>query len=506
MSTNINFNKKLGITGDSGITLATNSTPSFSNVNSFSFDGVDEIFEGSSIYSELNGGTKLTLSIWLKPISGSPFLEYIVSNPRDASANNSQFALTLYEGFSVSFNVQSRISQYVSGRIGAITYGAWNHILVCVDLDRTVGTEGAIFINGRDETTTSRMGTLSSFYTATDALHIGVDANGGYNRYNGNIDELAIWSGQDFRGASEVSAIYNSGVPSNLNNTSGIAQPSLYFRMGENATFGTQWTMTDVNASYSVTSANMLEANRTTDVPTASSFTNTKSILLDGVDDFVTMGNVLDTSNTGADELSISAWYKTTTNATQLIVAKWANQSPFNGYALFLVGKELRFFIGSFVGNAYINVKSNSINSLIDGNWHHVVLTYDGSRASSGVKIYVDSTEISLNIIRDVAPDGVSDYSSYQDFMIGVRGNASNIGLPFDGNIDEVSYFNSELSASDVTSIYNSGVPNDISSLSPVSWWRCGDGDTAPILTDNGSASNDGTMTNFTTFSTDVPT
>jgi len=268
MSTNINFNKKLGITGDSGITLATNSTPSFSNVNSFSFDGVDEIFEGSSIYSELNGGTKLTLSIWLKPISGSPFLEYIVSNPRDASANNSQFALTLYEGFSVSFNVQSRISQYVSGRIGAITYGAWNHILVCVDLDRTVGTEGAIFINGRDETTTSRMGTLSSFYTATDALHIGVDANGGYNRYNGNIDELAIWSGQDFRGASEVSAIYNSGVPSNLNNTSGIAQPSLYFRMGENATFGTQWTMTDVNASYSVTSANMLEANRTTDVPT----------------------------------------------------------------------------------------------------------------------------------------------------------------------------------------------------------------------------------------------
>ncbi len=235
-------------------------------------------------------------------------------------------------------------------------------------------------------------------------------------------------------------------------------------------------------------------------------FSNTKSILLDGFDDFVTMGNVLNTSNTGADELSISVWYKTTTNATQLIVAKWANQSPFNGYALFLVGKELRFFIGSFVGNAYINVKSNSINSLIDGNWHHVVLTYDGSRASSGVKIYVDSTEISLNIIRDVAPDGVSDYSSYQDFMIGVRGNASNIGLPFNGNIDEVSYFNSELSASDVTSIYNGGVPNDISSLSPVSWWRCGDGDTAPTLTDNGSGGNDGTMQSFNTFSTDVPT
>ena len=41
---------------------------------------------------------------------------------------------------------------------------------------------------------------------------------------------------------------------------------------------------------------------------------------------------------------------------------------------------------------------------------------------------------------------------------------------------------------------------------SPVSWWRCGDGDTSPTLTDNGSGGNDGTMTNFSTFSTDVPT
>jgi hypothetical protein len=73
-------------------------------------------------------------------------------------------------------------------------------------------------------------------------------------------------------------------------------------------------------------------------------------------------------------------------------------------------------------------------------------------------------------------------------------------------NIDEVSLFNSELSANDITSIYNSGVPNDIKQSFALSWWRCGDGDTSPTLTDNGSGGNDGTMTNFTTFSTDVPT
>jgi hypothetical protein len=250
-----------------GVVSAGGDADTFSNTYSFSFDGSDEIFEGSSIYSEMDGGTKLTLSIWLKPISGSPLLEYVLSNPRDTNANNSQFALVLYENNSISFNVQSRTSQYVAGNISAINYGQWNHVLVCVDLDRTIGTEGAIFINGTNKTTVSAMGTLSSFYTATDALHIGIDANGGFNRYNGNMDELALWSGQDYRGASEVSAIYNNGVPDDLNNTSGIAQPTTYFRMGEEATFSTEWSMTDINGSYSVISSNMAEANKQEDVP-----------------------------------------------------------------------------------------------------------------------------------------------------------------------------------------------------------------------------------------------
>ena len=89
------------------------------------------------------------------------------------------------------------------------------------------------------------------------------------------------------------------------------------------------------------------------------------------------------------------------------------------------------------------------------------------------------------------------------DFFIGARTATTQF---FVGGIDEVAVFDSELSQSNITSIYNGGVPNDISSLNPLSWWRCGDGDTAPTLTDNGSASNDGTMTNFSTFSTDVPT
>jgi hypothetical protein len=80
--------------------------------------------------------------------------------------------------------------------------------------------------------------------------------------------------------------------------------------------------------------------------------------------------------------------------------------------------------------------------------------------------------------------------------------------LFYEGLLDEISFFNSALSASDITSIYNSGVPADISTLNPVGWWRMGDNDggTGTTITNQGSASSiDGTLTNGPTFSTTVP-
>jgi len=63
--------------------------------------------------------------------------------------------------------------------------------------------------------------------------------------------------------------------------------------------------------------------------------------------------------------------------------------------------------------------------------------------------------------------------------------------------MDEVSYFNFALTQENITSIYNNGVPNNISSLNPLGWWRMGDeaNFTGGVwtLTDQGSGANDGT-------------
>jgi hypothetical protein len=229
-------------------------------------------------------------------------------------------------------------------------------------------------------------------------------------------------------------------------------------------------------------------------------FTNTKSIELDGIDDYV---DIADNSNlsfgNGSTDspFSISAWVKMTDATRFRIVSK---SGATNEEYLFSTGGSDTLVInlydnstGARIGRLY----STALTSF-QGSWIHLAATYSGNGSSTGLKIYLNGSRV------DNTDNNSGSYTAMenttQPLYIGkVTTTYAN------GNVDEVAVFNSELSASDVTTIYNSGVPNDISSLSPVSWWRCGDGDTSPILTDNGSGGNDGTMTNFTTFSTDVP-
>ena len=76
---------------------------------------------------------------------------------------------------------------------------------------------------------------------------------------------------------------------------------------------------------------------------------------------------------------------------------------------------------------------------------------------------------------------------------------------------DEFAIFDDVLTSSQVTDIYNSGVPTDLSSIDYlVGWWRMGDPDGTsayPTITDQSTNSNDGTMTNMASgdITTDVP-
>lgn len=238
-----------------------------------------------------------------------------------------------------------------------------------------------------------------------------------------------------------------------------------------------------------------------TNISGASSFTNTLSTRFDGVDDSVSMGNPASLQITGA--LTISAWFNTTHTGSQIIVGKDGVDSLANNRAYLLIysasSNTMKFIIFNSINTFEQAISTTSVT---DGNWHHVVGVNDGT----DLKIYIDGVLENTN----VGGGGTIQNSSATDFYIGRRQGTSNGNHKnfWKGAIDEVSVFNTGLSASAVTTIYNSGAPNDLTGTSGLaSWWRMGDGDTFPTITDN-QGSNNGTMTNMSSgnFITNVPT
>ncbi len=223
-------------------------------------------------------------------------------------------------------------------------------------------------------------------------------------------------------------------------------------------------------------------------------FSNTKSILLDGIDAYVDCGNDSSLQITG--ELSLSAWVKVSNSAsgTSVIIAK--DNLGLRCFDLFAIGsaRTPRFLIWN--SNSAYGV--NATTDIKDNLWHHVVGVFS---PSNSLKIYVDGVLEGTNSTS--IPSSIDNDSV--NVTIGGILSSSTIFFPYLGNIDEVSLFNSELSQSDVNTIYGGGTPSDISSISGlVSWWRFeGTGTTA---TDSGSGGNNGTLENTVVRSTDVPT
>ena len=87
------------------------------------------------------------------------------------------------------------------------------------------------------------------------------DIGKGFYGYKAAIlDEFAIWQSDE---TANVATIYNSGKPADLTSLS----PVSWWRMGEDATFSTNWTVPDQIGSNTGTSANMTNDDLTGDAP-----------------------------------------------------------------------------------------------------------------------------------------------------------------------------------------------------------------------------------------------
>lgn len=231
--------------------------------------------------------------------------------------------------------------------------------------------------------------------------------------------------------------------------------------------------------------------------------TSTKSVALGG-SQYANLGNVLSWERN--QPFSWSFWvFAPDRGANQMIISKSLGATTYRGYEIALTPSH---GIGVVLYNTYnTNALYRYATTPVGSGWHHVVVTYDGSSTAAGVKIYYDAVLQSLATALDSLSATIQHAGSLN---FGRRSDAS---LYFIGLLDEVANYSTELSLAEVEDIYNGGHPCDLSSLSSwannVGWWRMGDGDSLPTLTDSGnSTAHDATMSGTTgnDFVADVPT
>lgn len=228
-------------------------------------------------------------------------------------------------------------------------------------------------------------------------------------------------------------------------------------------------------------------------------FTNTYSMSLDGIDERFYVGT---TSLGITNAITVSAWVKIPTTNTggggtniQVIACEDNTSGGQRNWNLFWRGTGSNYFAWVI---HHTNLSSSSVTSTgvtpNDGQWHHLLGTYDGTTNANGIKLYIDGV---LNVQGTATSTGINSFTSSEP-TIGALTNG--VSWRFEGNIDEVAIWNSDQNTN-ASAIYNSGTPTDLTSLSPLSWWRMGDGDTwngsTWTLTDNGSGGNDATSVNM---------
>lgn len=225
-------------------------------------------------------------------------------------------------------------------------------------------------------------------------------------------------------------------------------------------------------------------------------FLNTKSLAFDGVDDTIDIGT---TSLGITTAISVSAWVKTTSTGTLRVICAEDQTGGTNRNWNLLLGSNNK--VGVFLwhtDNSLTILYRATANEINDGNWHHVLFTFDGTTNADGLKLYVDG-----NVESATAGSTGIRSTGLVEPAIGSLSNAVN--WFWSGNIDEVSIFDAVKVVADVS---DGTEPIDLKGKTNlVSWWRMGDKVTSfPTIPDQ-EGSNPGTAINMdiSDIETDVP-
>ena len=245
-----------------------------------------------------------------------------------------------------------------------------------------------------------------------------------------------------------------------------------------------------------------------------SSFAADYSLSFDGTNDYVEVPFATSMNPTG--DFTVNVWVKTgasgawqsavTSRSASTTCGEDTNQT--SGYMLYIQpDEEWSFWNGRCTSNTWAQINTNVEVGL--GTWQMQTVTYDQS--GTMMKLYVDGVLIGNNNSDTLKANGD------RPLRIGAGRTNTTAAYFFNGKIDEVGIWSSELSSDEIVQLYNSGETlyagdnygDYTSSGSLTEYWTMDDN----AESSNGSGTtlygeennNDGTLTGGPTWSTDFP-
>jgi len=215
-----------------------------SNTHSCDLDGSNDRGKTSVASTSGSAGAivisdEFTISCWFKCTSGGGW-DLIGSG----SGGSQWYFGLIVSGATAYYKQGGGLGSFTSASV--ISYNAWHHLFIARDSADDI----KVYLDG-DGTAIA-----SSSSTATMRFdYIGVYYNGVYDPFKGQVDEFAIWDSDQ---TSNLSAIYNSGVPASLDS------PLHWWRMEE----GTGTTVADSGSAANNPLNLENGAGFATDVPT----------------------------------------------------------------------------------------------------------------------------------------------------------------------------------------------------------------------------------------------
>ena len=227
-------------------------------------------------------------------------------------------------------------------------------------------------------------------------------------------------------------------------------------------------------------------------------FSNTKSIVFDGVDDFMDLGNIAELQSVSNFSISFRVRFP-----SALASFNWSFGSYTSSSNRITIGLGSTGRWRAYIDTAMVRTGATGVTKTYQGDSATVTVVFDGSLVGNTerLKVYINGQD-------NINPDSsgtmpATTNTNTDNFEFGGSGYPGDVDNQY---IDEVAIFDYSLTYAQAVTIYNTDgtaidLMNTVGITPPQHYYRCGDDalDVFPNIEDIGtSGANNGVMTNMT--------